>query len=382
MSGNLLDDVERKDQVLSLLSHELRGPLASILMQARLLRSKTLTAQQVQAAAEAIERAARSQLGSIEDLLDMSRIRAEELVVVPVLLDLRSVVEEAVLEVSPHAEESGIRFRVALPAKPVPVSGDRARLGQVTAKLLLNALKFTPVGGLVTVTVTTTEAMVTVSVEDNGIGISQELIGRVFEPFVQGDMTSARRHGGLGIGLAIVKHVVASHGGRVSAESDGIGKGAVVSFSLPIVDGVPTAAAPPVYVGALSLDALKVLIVDDDSDTGAVIAEMLGTLGAKTLVASSAIEGMIAVSAFKPNVLVCDIAMPGEDGYGFIRRLRSLRDPAQRAIPALALTALSGDEDVRRTLAAGFQMHVAKPVDMAVLSASVAKLSGRISAPA
>lgn len=278
-------------------------------------------------------------------------------------------------------------MRVNLETAPVMVHGDRVRLQQVVSNLLTNAIKFTPDGGRVTIELGSAEGCARVVVADNGNGIADSFLPHVFNRFAQENSTHTRARGGLGLGLAIVRHILEAHGGTACAASPGIGKGSTFSVTLPLTTAKihdtlppesavtvlpPSGASKPAYESALR--DVRILVLDDDSGTREAVAELLKQTGARVCVAESAAGAMAIVDEFQPAVLVCDIALPSEDGYTFIQRLR-VRDPARGgATPALALTALAGDGDRRRALAAGFQMHLAKPIDINRLKQAVLDL--------
>lgn len=270
-----------------------------------------------------------------------------------------------------------------------PVAGDATRLQQVVSNLLTNAIKFTPDGGRVAIAVTTADEYALITVTDTGTGIEASFLPHVFNRFSQEDSSNTRLNGGLGLGLAIVRHLVEQHGGTVQAKSDGIGKGAIFSVTLPLMKAhLDTVSEGSIFVsggvrdvnGARGHDqfkGLRVLVVDDDLATREAVAEMLKEMGAKVETADSAAKAMAVVGAFKPRVLLCDIAMPVEDGYSFIRRLRLLDGDDGGNTPAVALTALASEDDQHRALAAGFQMHLTKPVDIEHLSDAVIELAER-----
>ncbi len=376
-----------KDQFLATLSHELRTPLSTTLMQAQMLR--IVEDPKIRRAGEIIERATKTQVQLIEDLLDVSRIVAGKLRMDLEAVDLGAVVKAAAEGVSALVERKSLELELRLDESAARVSGDPTRLQQVVSNLLTNAVKFTPAGGRVTVGLKVAGGRAHLTVSDTGMGIDPAFLPHVFNRFSQEDGSSTRIYGGLGLGLAIVRYLVEAHGGTVTAESPGTGKGAVFSVTLPLmavdrdeldlasVSGDPLldGARPPPAPEPPRLKDLRVLVVDDDPGTREALSEMLGQAGANVRVADSAEEAFVAVHDFRPEVLLCDIAMPGEDGYSFIRKIRA-RDPGRGGnVPALALTALAGEEDRRRALSAGFQMHVAKPVDIVRLTQAVAELA-------
>jgi two-component system CheB/CheR fusion protein len=383
-----------KDQFLATLSHELRTPLATMLMQAQLLR-KTEDPK-TKRAGEAIERATKTQVQLIDDLLDVSRIVAGKLRMELAAVDLGTVIHAAVEGVSALIERKSIELKLVLDQSIGKVSGDPTRLQQIVSNLLTNAVKFTPAGGRVTVALEGAEGRARITVTDTGMGIDSAFLAQVFNRFSQKDGSNTRVYGGLGLGLAIVRHLVEAHGGTVTAESAGTGMGATFVVTLPLMtayqddelegeiepvsrelslEGDSRLAVARRVIEPTPLKDLRVLVVDDDVGTLEALSEMLRGAGANVRVAQSADEAMSAVEYFRPAVLLCDIAMPGEDGYSFIRKVRA-RGPARGGnVPALALTALAGEEDRLRALSAGFQMHLAKPVDIGRLNQAVVELA-------
>jgi two-component system CheB/CheR fusion protein len=383
-----------KDLFLAILGHELRTPLSSLLLRAQMLRrGGAMDAAKVTRVGEAIERATRMQLQLVDDLLDVSRIAAGKLKVDLRAVDLCAVVRAAVEGVSAAAQSKAIQVEVVLDELVGGVAGDSERLQQVVSNLLTNAIKFTPEGGRVTVTVSMAAEFAHIEVSDTGTGIEPGFLPHVFNRFSQEDSSNTRMHGGLGLGLAIVRHLVEEHGGKVQAASAGTGKGAVFTVSLPLMkvehepvqedaeQGSAVASAGRAGAGGgedlLRIKDLRVLVVDDDEATRDTVAEMLKDMGAQVKVAESAAAAMTVVQEFRPRVLLCDIAMPGEDGYSFIRRVRALSVDRGGNTPALALTALAAEDDHRRALAAGFQMHLTKPIDIERLSEAVVELAER-----
>jgi CheY-like chemotaxis protein/anti-sigma regulatory factor (Ser/Thr protein kinase) len=319
-------------------------------------------------ALETVERSTRAQAQLINDLLDVSRIVSGKLTmeVAPVLVD--EVVAAALEAVRPLAEARSITLAHAGIAQPISVQGDGHRLQQVIWNLLSNAIKFTPEGGRVTVEVTGDDTEATIAVTDTGKGIAPDLLPDIFERFAQGAAT--RTHGGLGLGLAIVRHIVELHGGRVAARSEGVGLGATFLVHLP-VGGV--AAAPARAEGAVEfprLDGVRVLVVDDEPDARTLIGTVLGQCGAEVATVPSAAAALAALQRDAFDVLLSDISMPQEDGYQLIRKVRAVRP----SLPAAAVTAFARAEDRDAALAAGFQLHVAKPVEPAALARAVESL--------
>jgi signal transduction histidine kinase/ActR/RegA family two-component response regulator len=379
-------DAERanrtKDEFLATLSHELRTPLNAIQGWAQLLRRGDVERKEFEQGLEVIERNARIQTGLIEDLLDMSRILSGKLRLDVAAVDLPQVIQAAIDSIAPAAAAKEIRVQTVLDPRAGPVSGDAGRLQQVVWNLLSNAVKFTPKGGVVQVTLERVRSQVEVRISDTGIGIAPEFMPQLFERFSQGDPTTTRSGGGLGLGLSIVRHLVELHGGAVSAHSDGRAKGSTFVVSLPLLTHAevsrpvdPAIAAGPRAPAGLS--GVRVLVVDDEPDARHVIRRILEVCGAEVDVAESAEQGLLRIAERRPNVIVSDLAMPVVDGYAFLRRVRELPVENGGRIPAVALTALASSDDRRRALVAGFQMHIVKPVDPDELVAVVASVLGR-----
>jgi PAS domain S-box-containing protein len=371
-----------KDEFLATLSHELRTPLNAILGWAQLLRMDAVEGEDRAHALETIERNAKAQAQLVEDLLDLSRIISGKLRLDLQKVDLPIVVEAAVDSVRPTAEAKGVRLIPILDAHATPILGDSQRLQQVVWNLLTNAVKFTPKGGTVQVFLQKIDSHAEIVVSDSGQGIAANFLPYVFDRLRQADSSSTRTHGGLGLGLAIVRHLVELHGGTVEAESRGEGKGAAFTVTLPIADPRRVAARKPaitsdgttVVPSSGALAGVRVLVVDDEPDARDLISHILRRSGASVSAASSAQEAVAAMPQFHPHILVSDISMPGEDGYSLIRQVRSLHEAQGGRIPAVALTALARKEDRRSALLAGFQMHLAKPVEPNELTTAVANL--------
>lgn len=373
-----------KDEFLSTLSHELRTPLTSILGWANLLNTNNLDGATRAQAMESIERNAHIQKRLIDDLLDVSRIISGKLRLDMRGLNLSSVIEDAIDVVRPTSDAKNITIAYAGDAELGPISGDPGRLQQVVWNLLFNAVKFTPEGGRVEVRVERDGSRARVVVSDTGHGIPAEFLPRVFDRFRQADGATTRAYGGLGLGLAIVRHLVEAHGGTVYAESPGEGMGATFSFTLPFLavrmemeelkparrsgrDAMTLNALPP-------LSGIRVLVVDDDSSARQMIATVLTQSGAEVKSCVSSSEALEAVSQWKPDVLMSDIGMPNEDGYALIQKVRRLKAECGGSVPAAALTAYAREEDRARSLREGFQIHVSKPVEPAELVAVVSGL--------
>lgn len=377
-----------KDEFLATLSHELRTPLSAILGWSHLVRTGKLDESQMSRAFDTIERNARVQSQLIDDLLDVSRIITGKLEIEPQPVDLRSVIHAAVDAVSPAFEAKNITFETEMDPEVGAVSGDAHRLQQIFWNLFNNAVKFTPQGGTVRVEVKPVDSCFEVSVSDSGIGISSEFLPYIFDRFRQADGSTTRMHGGLGLGLSIVKHLVQLHQGAVDVQSEGTDKGSTFTVSLPRESAVPLPPAENVITAELGgnglpagfakiLEGLRILIVDDEVDSRELVSTILIRCGSEVNSCESVKEALKAFREWKPDLLVSDIGMPLEDGYDLIRKLRNQRSKRAKEIPAIALTAYATQEDRDRALAAGFQMHVAKPIDPEALVRSIASTVGR-----
>ena len=372
-----------KDEFLATVSHELRTPLTAILGWSRLLEGGTLDSEVTQQAVEVIWRNAKAQAQIVDDILDVSRIITGNLYLDLHPLGVVPVVENAINVVRPTADAKGIRIETYFDSATAMISGDANRLQQVVWNLLSNAVKFTKSGGRVCVKVAQVGPTVEISVSDTGQGISQEFLPYVFDRFRQADSTTTRQHGGLGLGLAIARHLVEIHGGAIKAESLGEGRGAKFTITLPLAD----ATAPLAEAGEKSqftlarsqqlLSGVNVLVVDDDSDTLALMVTALTRRQANVTAVSSAGEAIRAITQKRPDVLISDIAMPDEDGYGLIEKIRRLENGGSDHIPAVAITAYAKEEDRERALSAGFQIYLAKPVELTELISVVARAARR-----
>jgi signal transduction histidine kinase/CheY-like chemotaxis protein len=366
-----------KDDFLAVLSHELRTPLSSMLGWVRLLRTGGLAPPQTAHALEVIDRSVGQQVRLISDLLDVSRIVAGRLELAMGVVDLPALVADVMDAARPAAEAKEITLTSRLDTDAGPVRGDPERLRQIVENLLGNAIKFTPRGGHVTIALVRDDD-VRLSVTDNGRGIEGDFLPHIFERFRQADSTSTRAHAGLGLGLAIVRHLVELHGGRVTAESAGADQGATFTVTLPAASaGAVGESQPRAGRSTDRLDGLDVLVIDDDADTRTLLATLLAQHGAVPTTAADARAGMAALHRHAPHVLVCDIAMPGADGYALIGQVKSWAAAARVHVPALALTAYARPEDREQALAAGFDLHLAKPVEPLDFLTSVARLAGR-----
>ena len=373
-----------KDEFLALLSHELRSPLGAVLVWLGLLQRGGLDPAERERALGIIERSARTLERIIEDLLHASRIAAGGLMLIPQLVDLRGVVQVAVDAASADAALKGLEL-TWFPGDPIWVMGDPGRLQQAIANLLSNAIKFTPVGGKVDVILERVDHNARLRVADTGEGMSREFLPFAFERFRQQDSTSARAHHGLGLGLYVVRHVIGNHGGAVTAESPGAGLGSTLTVLLPLATHKLGHASPPSSREpaneARFPSGLKVLLVDDEEDSREAMRRILQQNGMLVTTASSAREAFELVERLEPDILLSDIAMPGEDGLSLIRRVRLL--PLERGgrIPAAALSAYAGVEERRKAFLAGFQYHVPKPVDAAHLLAIITVMARKSDVP-
>ena len=369
-----------KDQFLALLSHELRTPLNAIFGWARMLQSAAMDEVTSRRAIDAILRNATAQVQLVEDLLDVSRIITGKMRLDVQWLDLKSVIESALDAVQPAASAKGLKIETVLDPNAGPVVGAADRLRQVVWNLLMNAIKFTPRDGRVQVHLRKLKSHVEIVVSDSGEGIQPEILPFIFDRFRQGDSTTTRPHGGLGLGLALVRHLVDLHGGRVRAASEGPGRGATFVVELPVAILGPEAGTTletSAAMGALPLQNVRVLLVDDDADGLDLTTVMLTNSGAQVKTAVSVAAALDILESWPADVLVSDIEMPGEDGYELLRRIRAKERGGRTRLPALALTAYGRPEDRRRTLAAGYNLHLAKPIDPSELVLAVANLVGR-----
>lgn len=376
-----------KDEFLATLSHELRTPLNAMVGWTQMLRTRKFDEKTTARALETIDRNTKSLAQLIEDVLDVSRIITGKLRLNVRPVELVSVISAALETVLPATEGKNIQIESILDPTVALVLGDANRLQQVVWNLLSNAVKFTPSGGRVEVRLERINSRIQIRVSDTGQGIAPDFLPYVFERFRQADSSMTRSHGGLGLGLAIVRHLVELHGGTVKAESPGVGQGATLIVNLPlravrieanqpeqvqptVTTEVPTICPP-------SLDGLRVLVVDDEPDARDLLIAVLGEYGAEVTAVATASVALESLKQLQPNVLVSDIGMPGEDGYALIRKVRALDAEQGGRIPAVALTAYARAEDRKQALLAGFQLHVPKPADPAELAAAIANLTGR-----
>jgi signal transduction histidine kinase len=366
-----------KDEFLATMSHELRTPLNAILGWSSLLRTRPDL--DVKKAIETIDRNARAQVRLIEEVLDISRIMSGKLKLDLKAIDLAAVLRASLDAAAPAALAKGIALAAHVDVDPCPFRGDPVRMQQVFWNILSNALKFTPRGGRVEARLARDGGEIVATISDTGRGIRADFLPVVFQRFRQADTSTTRTEGGLGIGLAVVGHVVDLHGGTVTAASPGEGKGSAFTVRLPAPIGpavTPEAAVAAVPGGRL-LAGLRVLVCEDDTDSRDLLREVLVGEGATVQAASSVAEAVDQFRGFHPDVLVSDIGMPVADGYSLIRQIRGMREDEGSNTPAIALTAYATTEDVRRSFVAGYQLHVAKPFDPAQLTERVARLAGR-----
>jgi signal transduction histidine kinase/CheY-like chemotaxis protein len=373
-----------KDEFVAMVSHELRTPLNAILGWLGLMRTGTLSDDKRAHALDVIERNAKSQSRLVGDLLDISRALTGTIRISPSQVDFSNVVDMVIEGMRPAADAKRIQLQVNVDRDSTVMRGDGDRLQQVVWNVLANAVKFTPKGGLVSVVVRRIESDLEFTVQDSGPGISPKFLPHVFESFRQSDGSTTRAHGGLGIGLSIAKHIVDLHGGTMEARSEGEGCGATFIVRLPIsplvssTAGIVRAAATQERAADFGLpvasEPTRVLVVDDEPDARELLACLFDASGIESRLAGSAAEAFDVLERFVPDVIITDIGMPGEDGYAFIRRVRTLPDK-RRTIPAIALTAFSRNEDRKRALVDGFNAHMAKPVEPAKLVSAVLELA-------
>jgi hypothetical protein len=376
-----------KDEFLAILSHELRSPLNSILGWSKLLLSRKYDPATTTRALETIERNAKVQLQLIEDLLDVSRIIRGKISLNILTVNLASTLEAAMDTVRLAAQAKSIQIKSFIDPTVGLVLGDPNRLQQVIWNLLSNAIKFTPSGGSVSIYLERQGTQALIQVSDTGKGITAEFLPHVFEYFRQADSSTTRSHGGLGLGLAIVRHLVELHGGVVSVSSPGIGKGATFTVSLPLKIDLTqledservllTTEKAPTVNNPLLLEGKRVLVVDDEADTRDFYATVLESSGASVIAVASAREALEVFQKQRPDVLVSDIGMPVEDGYTLIAKVRALESDRGKYLPAIALTAYAREVDREQAIAAGFQKHLSKPVEPDELVAVVANLLGK-----
>ncbi len=375
-----------KDEFLANLSHELRTPLNAILGWSQVLASDRATEADLKQGMETIQRNAREQARLIEDLLDVSRIVSGKVRLDVQETDLSVVVQQALDSVRPSAEAKGIRLRQIIDPSIPSASGDPNRLQQVVWNLLSNAVKFTPKGGKVDVILQRVSSHIEITVSDSGVGIEREFLPHLFERFRQADSSTTRAHTGLGLGLSIVKQLVELHGGTVSAESRGANLGATFVVSLPLISVRAEANRehPTASLGValpaerIDISGVHVLVVDDEPDARELVKRVLAHYGADVCIAASAQQALELLKSYRPDVIISDIGMPSMDGYDFMRQVRQLAPFAGTTLPAIALTAFARSIDRTKAIMAGYQIHMAKPIEPQELVATVASFAGRI----
>jgi PAS domain S-box-containing protein len=369
-----------KNQFIALLAHELRAPVFAMALWIHVIQDPRVNKKTLRKGLDVILDACKSQSRLIDELLDIHRITTGKVRLDLADVELGELVRSGVESVMPAAEANNIRLSHEIDSMPVLVRGDHARLRQVVANLIGNATKFTSSGGEIRVALRTRGVLAELSVIDAGKGISSADLPHVFERFRQADPLTTRAHDGIGLGLSIAKSIVVLHGGTIAAQSAGIGKGATFTVALPLLVAERDHRVPPVMneksgkEPPMSLAGMLVLVVDDEGDVRQLLQVLLEEFGAETALAASAAEALDALEYRRPDVIVCDIGMPERDGYDFIRSIRALPPELGGRIPAIALTGFAASEDRDRTLSAGFQSHVGKPLDPAVLVAAIAAL--------
>nr|RNJ70052.1 MAG: PAS domain-containing hybrid sensor histidine kinase/response regulator [Leptolyngbya sp. IPPAS B-1204] len=364
-----------KDEFLAVVSHELRTPLNPILGWSKLLRSRQLDEQKTDRALEVIERNAQMQAQLINDLLDVSRILRGKLSLDTQPVDLVVTIQAAMETVRLAADAKSIQIHTQFAPDVGPVSGDAGRLQQVVWNLLSNAVKFTPEGGRVDIRLERSDSQAQITVTDTGKGIPADFLPYVFDQFRQESSATTRRFGGLGLGLAIVRYLVELHGGAVQVDSPGEGQGATFTVTLPLMPHQPaTKPDPKPSEPALNLQGTRILVVDDDDHTREFLAFLLELRGANVIAVATAGEAIVTLTQFLPDILLSDIGMPNVDGYMLMRQIRALPPEQGGTIPAIALTAYAGEIDYQQAMAAGFQRHIAKPIEPQVLIGAIAAL--------
>lgn len=373
------NESRRKDEFLGMISHELRTPLNAVFGWTRLMQENLLTEEERVDAVNSIMRNAEAQARLIEDVIDITRIVNQKLSLDRAVLDLVAIVRNALEAVHPSADVKGIEVETELASENLLVDADAMRLQQVVLNLLTNAVKFTSAGGKIRVRAARQRAHAVIEVADTGKGISPELLPYIFERFRQGDSSSTRQHGGLGLGLTIAHQLVAMHGGKIEVESAGEGKGSRFSVLLPIVAVDPRQAQEPSRVSAgeiafpeNSLRGVHVMVIDDEASVREVVALTLAKCGASVTVATSVRDALELMPNLHPDVIVSDIAMPDVDGYELIQKLRAIENARAASIPVIALTAYASVQDRKRSLELGFDQHLTKPVDPGELVRAIA----------
>jgi signal transduction histidine kinase/CheY-like chemotaxis protein len=381
-----------KDEFLATLSHELRTPLNAILGYSRMLRAGIVAPERQQRAIATVERNATSLTQIVEDVLDVSRIVTGKLRLNVQVIELPQLVRHAVEAALPAADAKRIRIETIIDPQATPVSGDPERLQQVFWNLLSNAVKFTPSGGRIQVRLERVNSHVEMTCSDTGVGIPAQFLPHIFERFRQADAGISRERGGLGLGLAIARQLVETHGGNIQVASGGVGQGSTFRVQLPLMIVHPMSdATPRVHPKSLlsgadismpDLHGLRVIAVDDDVDALGLVSEILEAAGATVTIAHSAGEALLLLESTVPDVIVADIGMPVMDGLAFIARVRQHGNKTVRGVPAAALTAYARSDDRVKAMRSGFQLHLAKPIDPSELLTAVASLAARAGNPA
>ncbi|HYE88216.1 MAG TPA: ATP-binding protein, partial [Vicinamibacterales bacterium] len=370
----------------AVLSHELRTPLNAILGYARLLRGNLLPPDQFERGLETVERNARWLTQIVDDVLDVSRIISGKIRMDVQPVDLAQVISNAVATVQPAADAKGVRLQTVFDAHAALISGDPDRMQQVVWNLLSNAVKFTPKGGQVQIRLQRVNSHTEIVVSDTGIGIAEDFLPVVFERFRQADSGTTRKTGGLGLGLAIVRHLVELHGGTVYASSPGADQGSTFTVRLPVMSvrlgstprrDHPAAEERPPIEALTDLEGVHVLAIDDEPDALRLLSDVLQLAGAQVTTCSSAAGALESLKSVRPNVVLADIGMPEMDGHDLIKKIRTSPERDVRDIPAAALTAFARSEDRTKALQNGFEMHLSKPIDPGELVAAVATLARR-----
>ncbi len=373
-----------RDEFVATVSHELRTPLVSILGWAELLQKRKIDDEVVREGLVAIETSSKLQAKLIEELLDISRMTSGKVPMNMEVVLLSVIIEEASLGCRLAASNKAIALNLDLPSQDVLIHGDAGRLHQIVTNLISNAVKFTKRGGQVDVKLVKDGSSAVLTVSDNGEGIPPSFLPFVFDRFRQANATITRSQGGLGLGLSIVKQLVELHGGNIEAASEGPGKGAVFTISFPIDPSLTQSPRQPLVAmpRGRPLDNVKVVVLEDDEGTRDLLALILQESGADVNMAEDAISALPILESFRPDILVSDIGMPGMDGYEFIEKVRQLTDAQGGNTPAVALTAFAREEDRERALSAGFQAHLAKPVESSILVQTLSQLIRREGSPA
>ena len=369
--------VRMKDEFLAMLSHELRTPMSAMLGWLHLLKIGKLTPEQQIDALETIERNARIQTQLVNDLLDVSRIVTGKMDLETEVMPLDRALESAIDSARLESEQLGIGLKAELERGAWPIRGNPQRVQQIFSNLLSNALKFSPKGSRVEIRLERAGDQARVTVSDQGEGIDTAMLPHIFERFRQADSSTRRRHGGLGLGLAIVRSLVELHAGKVSAESPGLGRGATFTVTLPLVSAPQPARRAAAAVADADLSGVRVMVVDDDQSNLQMIAHLLRVHGASVMISSDSTSAVGIVRQWRPDALILDIGMPLKDGYELLPELRAALGKDERSLPAIAVTGFAAAEDSARALRAGFQAHVAKPFDMTGLCHLVAHLVSR-----